>query len=163
MSLRKGTFALIVVVIVLLILTGCAPGDYRWDQDITPGSEAGFWAGIWHGLIIIITFIISLFTDKVGIYELNNTGWPYNLGFIIGLLISLGGGSQGMKIKKKRRKAKKFNWDEIAEKVEEKVRTGIKAWLDDTGKEEKGKEWQEIAEKIEEKIKKVLREWTEKE
>lgn len=163
MILRKGTFPLIIVVVVLLILTGCAPGNYRWDQNVTTGSEAGFWAGIWHGLIIIITFIISLFTDKVGIYELNNTGWPYNLGFIIGLLISLGGGFKSFKTGKKRRKAKKFDWDGISEKVEEKVHIGIKAWLDDVVKEEKGKEWKEIAEKIEEKIKRVLREWAEKE
>jgi hypothetical protein len=42
------------------------------------------------------------------------------------------------------------------------VRTGIKAWLDETDKKEKEKEWEEIAKKVEEKIKKALKEWAEK-
>ena len=52
---------------------------------------AGFWAGLWHGIILWITFIISLFNSKVGIYEKNNTGSGYNFGFILGASISLGG------------------------------------------------------------------------
>ncbi len=156
---KKYIFALIFVMLAVLTLAGCAPGNIRWDQDVTPGNEAGFWAGIWHGLIIIITFIISLFTDRVGIYELTNNGWRYNLGFIVGLLISMGGGFKGAK-RRKRRKARKRDWNEIAERVEEKVHSGIKSWLDEHPKEEK--DWDEIAEKIEEKIKRVLREWAEK-
>jgi hypothetical protein len=31
------------------------------------------------------------------LYEINNTGWPYNLGFIIGLNISIGGMFSGGK------------------------------------------------------------------
>jgi hypothetical protein len=160
---RKIIIASVLVVLILLLLTSCAPGNYRWNQEITPGSKAGFWPGIWHGLIIIISFIISLFTDKIGIYELNNTGWSYNLGFIIGLFISLGGGFKSIKRRKRRQTVKKYAWDEIAEKVEEKVHAGIKAWLDDTRKEEKADEWKEIGEKIEEKIKRILKEWAEKE
>ena len=51
-------------------------------------------------------------------------------------------------------------WEEIAEKVGEKVHAGIKSWLDEHRKEEK--DWDEIADKVEEKIKKVLRDWAEK-
>ncbi len=63
-----------------------------------------------------------------------------------------------MKISKIRRK----EWDKIGNEVEEKVRRGIKAWLDETDKKEKEKEWEEIAKKVEEKIKKALKEWAEK-
>ena len=156
---KKYIFALIFVMLAVLMFSSCAPGDIRWNQDAAPGNEAGFWAGIWHGLIIIITFIISLFTDKVRIYELNNTGWPYNLGFIIGLMISLGGAFRGSKRRKKRR-ARKQEWSEIAIKIEEKVHAGIKSWMDEHRKEEK--DWDEIADKIEQKIKRVLRDWAEK-
>jgi hypothetical protein len=156
---KKYIFALIFVMLAVFMLTSCAPGNIRWDQDVTPGNEAGFWAGIWHGLIIIITFIISLFTDKVRIYELNNSGWPYNLGFIIGLCISLGGGFKSAK-RRKKRKARQHDWNEIAGKIEEKVHAGIKSWLDEHQKEEK--DWDEIADKIEEKIKRILRDWAEK-
>jgi len=148
------------ILVVALMFLSCAPGNERWDQEINPSNMAGFWAGIWHGLIIVITFIVSLFTKEVGLYEINNTGWPYNLGFLIGLFISIGG---GIRAKKRRRKVRKRDWDKIGEKIEEKVHTGIKAWLDETGKEEKEKEWDEIAKKIEEKIKKALKEWAEKE
>ncbi len=78
--------------LIAWVLLSCAPGNARWNQEITPGNKAGFWAGLWHGLIIVITFIISLFNKTVRIYEGNNTGWPYNLGYLIGLFFSVGGG-----------------------------------------------------------------------
>ena len=137
----------------------CAPGNDRWDQEINPGHKAGFWAGIWHGLLIIITFIISLFTREVGLYEVSNTGWPYNLGFLIGLMISLGGLFRQTRVKQKIRKKE---WERIGVEVEEKVRAGIKSWLDEADKGKKEKEWEEIGKKIEEKIKKALKEWAEK-
>jgi hypothetical protein len=74
----------------ILILTSCAAGNERFDMD-----PAGFWAGLWHGLISLVTFIISLFNSDVAIYEVNNSGWPYNLGFILGIMIFYGGSSKG--------------------------------------------------------------------
>ena len=57
-----------------------------------PGAPpAGFLAGLWHGLICPITFIISLFNPGVGIYEQNNNGAMYNLGFVIGIASTFGG------------------------------------------------------------------------
>lgn len=79
---------MLAILAIVLILTGCAAGNHRWDQTINPGHKAGFWAGLWHGLIIIVAFVVSLFTSTVGIYEVNNSGWPYNLGFILGLCFS---------------------------------------------------------------------------
>ena len=58
-----------------------------------PGAiVAGFWGGVWHGLIAPITFIVSLFNPDVNIYETNNNGRWYEFGFLIGLSSSLGGG-----------------------------------------------------------------------
>lgn len=94
MSEKKRYLFIALFVVVTLMLLNCAPNNYRWDQEINPGHLAGFWAGVWHGFIIVITFIISLFNKKVGIYEVNNTGWPYNLGFLIGIFISVGRGFQ---------------------------------------------------------------------
>lgn len=146
------------VLIIALVLISCAPGNERWDQEINPGHNAGFWAGIWHGLIIIITFIISLFTRHVGIYEVSNTGWPYNIGFIIGLMISLGGAFRSTH---KKYRMKKKDWDRFGDRIEERVRKGIKSWLDEADKDKKDKEWEEIAIRIEEKIKEALKEWAE--
>jgi hypothetical protein len=54
-------------------------------------KPAGFWAGWWHGSILPVTFVISLFKPGVGIYETNNNGAWYNLGFLLGASSSLGG------------------------------------------------------------------------
>ena len=56
-------------------------------------QPAGFFAGLWHGMILPITFIISIFNPNVGIYETNNTGALYNFGFILGVSASFGGGA----------------------------------------------------------------------
>lgn len=57
-----------------------------------PGAvPTAFLAGLWHGLILPITFIVSLFNMNVRIYESNNSGRWYDFGFIIGASCSLGG------------------------------------------------------------------------
>jgi len=76
-------------ILVAIIFTSCAPGNVEFDID-----PAGFWMGLWHGFISFFTFIISLFTNDVGIYEVNNSGWPYNLGFILGIMIFYGGSTK---------------------------------------------------------------------
>ncbi|MEO0076648.1 MAG: hypothetical protein ABIK19_03150 [candidate division WOR-3 bacterium] len=145
---------LLLALILIIIFLSCAPGNYRWNPKIEGSRPANFWAGLWHGLIVIITFIVSLFTKEVGIYETNNVGWAYNLGYIIGLMASVGGGIRYTRM----RRAKKYEWD----KIEEKIREGIKSWLDESENEAKKKEWEEIGKKIEEKIKRKLKEWAEK-
>jgi hypothetical protein len=58
-----------------------------------PGAmPAGFWAGLWHGLISPITFLVSLLSPNVRIYETNNRGRWYDFGFIIGVSAAFGGG-----------------------------------------------------------------------
>ncbi|UCG92014.1 MAG: hypothetical protein JSV97_13320 [candidate division WOR-3 bacterium] len=163
MALNRRYVVVGLVILVAFLFLNCAPGNERWNQEINPGHLAGFWAGIWHGLIIIITFIVSLFTREVGVYELSNNGWPYNLGFLIGLCFSFLAPWRWKPWRWGRKwHPKKHEWEEIGAKVEETVRAGLKAWVDETKKEEKEKEWEEIAEKIEKKIKKALKEWAEK-
>ena len=59
-----------------------------------PGAEpAGFWVGLWHGIIMPLAFIGSLFNPDVGIYETNNNGGWYNFGFVIGASGSSGSGA----------------------------------------------------------------------
>jgi hypothetical protein len=144
---------LAVLILATLTIAGCAPGPTRWVDH-----PAGFWAGLWHGFIIVITFIISLFTDSVQIYARNNTGGWYDFGFVLGVMIMLGG-SGGRKWKKRWKKEREKEWEKIGARVEEKVRQGIKCWLDE--EQERDKDWEEIGKKIEEKIKRELRNWAE--
>ena len=58
------------------------------NQD---GKIAGFWQGVWHGIIAPFAFVVSLFKENVGIYETHNNGRWYNFGFIFGLMIVFGG------------------------------------------------------------------------
>jgi len=162
MKRMQKHIAILGLVIFLFMTISCAPGNKRFDE-----KPAGFWAGLWHGFIIVITFVISLFTDSVHMYEVNNSGGWYNFGFLLGAMIALGG-SGGAYKKKKKKSHKQKEWEEICTKVEEKVRKGIKDWVDEPEEkgveesEEKKKEWEEIGRKVEEKIKRELRKWAEK-
>ncbi|MCF4120392.1 hypothetical protein L1785_05315 [Antribacter sp. KLBMP9083] len=84
----------IVLAVCLLALAACAPGVNEAVDVPAPGGErpAGFWLGVWHGFIVLVTFVISLFTDSVSIYEVHNTGGWYDVGFLLGLGVSIGGG-----------------------------------------------------------------------
>jgi len=51
-----------------------------------PGAKAaGFWGGLWHGIIAPITFVVSLLVNGVSIYETNNNGRWYEFGFMLGM------------------------------------------------------------------------------
>ena len=82
---------LLPLLLVILLLSSCA--DAAVVDACVTGEPAGFWKGLWHGLILIISFIISLFRDDVAVYAAHNTGALYDLGFILGILI-MGGGSE---------------------------------------------------------------------
>ena len=69
--------------IVLLTLSGCADAvNLTTAATMTP---VGFWYGMWHGMILPISFMVSLFDSDVAIYApYNNGGW-YNFGFVCGI------------------------------------------------------------------------------
>jgi hypothetical protein len=76
-----------------LVLAACVPGAN--DVAAASGQElAGFWLGLWHGVITPVTFVISLFNDNVNLYEVHNNGNWYNFGFVLGLSIVFGSGSR---------------------------------------------------------------------
>ena len=80
-------------VLALLTLSACAAGPNAMVD--TGPDPAGFWLGLWQGLISPITFLISLFTSEVNIYEVQNNGNWYDFGFMLGVAMALGGGAGG--------------------------------------------------------------------
>lgn len=58
------------------------------------GPPANFWLGLWQGLIVFPSFIASWFDNNIVLYQVNNNGFWYNLGYVIGLIV-LGAGSGG--------------------------------------------------------------------
>jgi hypothetical protein len=151
---REIIFTVIALVVVAVLVFGCAPGNDRWGQTKPPPTAAGFWAGVWHGFIIVVTFIVSLFTDEVGLYEVNNRGWQYDLGFVLGIFISMGWVAR---IGRKKRWWKKAGWDEISGKVSESVEKAVENALRSRQGWEGGSE--EFIDRIEERIRRVMREW----
>lgn len=90
--------------VVVLLLAACAAGgnEYVGTVGATRGT-VGFWWGLWHGLIAPVTFIVSLFTRTVGIYDVHNNGGWYDFGFLLGLSMVLGGGPAGRSARRRRR------------------------------------------------------------
>ncbi len=89
----KKAVALLCFALFCLLLASCAPGPNA--QVNTPdvhGIVAGFWRGLWHGIIAPITFIVSLFNHSIQMYDVHNNGGWYNFGFLFGLTTIWGGG-----------------------------------------------------------------------
>jgi hypothetical protein len=85
-----------VAIACLFLLAACAAGANPEVGTAPPGGYvAGFWAGAWHGIIAPVTFVISLFTDDVNLYEVHNNGNWYDFGFVLGAGILFGGGGVG--------------------------------------------------------------------
>ncbi|HSL25246.1 MAG TPA: hypothetical protein VLA54_03120 [Acidimicrobiia bacterium] len=92
----KPIRAILLVLLLALLLGACAAGANPALGGATEdGVVAGFWLGLWHGIIAPVTFIISLFTDNVNLYEVHNNGNWYDFGFVLGAGVLFGGGSLG--------------------------------------------------------------------
>ena len=99
----RRTALLLAVILLGLVVTACAPGE---NLAVTGDGGAGFWLGLWHGIIAPLTFLISLFTDGVNVYEVNNNGNWYDFGFVLGAGILFGGGSGGSSRRRSKRRAR---------------------------------------------------------
>jgi len=100
--MKKLLLLVSITTLVMLLLTGCTAGtNPSIDMSDAEGNTAGFWSGLWHGLISPVTFIISLFSDNVNVYEVYNNGNWYDFGFMLGICIIFGGGARGSKRKYK--------------------------------------------------------------
>lgn len=101
--MKKAGLGFLALVVVLL-LAGCVPGVNELSNTPDPqGTIAGFGRGLWHGFISPVTFIISLFTKNVQMYDVHNNGGWYNFGFILGAMVIFGGGGRGSRHGRKNR------------------------------------------------------------
>lgn len=151
MNRRKTLATVLLAVALLFVLNACAPGNARWDAEF--GAPANFWAGLWHGLIIVITFIVSLFTDTVNIYEVNNVGWGYDIGFLLGCMISLGGAIRGGTHRRRREK----DWDKVGRQIGDSIREGLQNCRVERKETEPDVDWDELGRRIEERVREELK------
>jgi len=101
----KKTVFILILLSLTLILSACAagPNELRNTAD-EDGEVAGFWMGLWHGLISPISFIISLFSKNVYVFEVHNNGGWYTFGFLLGASSVFGGSGGGAACRKKRKR-----------------------------------------------------------
>ena len=65
-----------------------APGpNPELNKPGAGGHVAGILLGLWHGIISPVTLLISFLNSNVQMYEVHNDGGPYNLGFLLGLIV----------------------------------------------------------------------------
>lgn len=99
----KKIFGFVLITVLLASLAACGPGSSveldKTDSEMlftTPGPNpeigqpaesgkvAGLGTGLWHGLISVVTLVISFINPETQMYEVHNTGSLYNLGFLLG-------------------------------------------------------------------------------
>ncbi len=90
---------LLIFALILLFLTACT-AEMHEVKECLPSEPKGFLWGLWHGIIAPVTFVISLFTDALGVYDINNNGGWYDFGFLLGIGAFTSGANQAGKNKK---------------------------------------------------------------
>jgi len=75
---------------VLATLAACATQPVEAEAAGPPG----FLYGLFHGFILLFAFVGTFFTDYA-VYAYPNAGWPYDLGFLIGVMVFFGGAGGG--------------------------------------------------------------------
>jgi len=85
--MKSKIVVIILALCVLLLLSSCLPGDGK----NTPDRKANFLTGIWHGWVAPISIIVGIFDHNIRVYETNNTGWWYDLGFYMAVISGFGG------------------------------------------------------------------------
>jgi len=87
---KKGMF-FIMLLLLVVVFSGCA--DVSSVCPAPTDHVYGFWGGLWHGIIVVWSWIGSLFSDNIAVYAVNNNGGWYDFGFVLGLGAFSGGAS----------------------------------------------------------------------
>jgi hypothetical protein len=99
---RSAGRHLALAVALLVVLAACAAPA---NTVAAPAGAhlAGFWTGLWHGIICPFTLVVSWFSDSVGVYDVQNDGGWYDFGFVLGASMIFGGGPGSGAARRRRR------------------------------------------------------------
>jgi hypothetical protein len=86
--MQRHVFTLAFILLAaLLLIPGCLPVNGGRSGD----ERAGFFTGVWHGWIAPVSVVLGIFDSTIRVYEVNNTGWWYDLGFYMAVISGFGG------------------------------------------------------------------------
>lgn len=75
---------IIYFIVFFALLIFCHPSAVDISECVDQTHLKGFWYGIAHGATSLALFIWGLFNDSIKIYDVNNNGSWYDLGFMLG-------------------------------------------------------------------------------
>lgn len=84
---------LAIILVAALALAACVATE---SANAVQPNAPGFLLGVWHGFIFPVSFILSLFVDKIDIYAVPNNGHFYDFGYFVGICF-LGVGARSSK------------------------------------------------------------------
>jgi hypothetical protein len=93
---RAATAAFLLAVVILF--SSCLPGDGKNNAE----KPANFLMGIWHGWVAPVSVIVGIFKGNIRVYEANNSGWWYDLGFYMAIISGFGGITLSRKARRER-------------------------------------------------------------
>ena len=102
MNKKKVLILGLMMILLMVALSGCVPGDGANSQ----AKLAGFFTGVWHGWIAPFSLIYSIFNRGIRIYEVFNTGILYDLGYYMAIISGFGGLTMSRKNQKNKNKNK---------------------------------------------------------
>lgn len=78
--------SIIISILLMLIFTFPKISQaFLVQSDYSYYESTGFFLGIWHGLLAPWSLITRWFISDIGMYSINNTGWFYDGGFLLGV------------------------------------------------------------------------------
>ena len=86
MKKKKQVMLVCLASLLMILLSGCVPGDGSYTDE----NRAGFFWGIWHGWLAPVSLIMGIFNNQLRVYETLNTGWWYDLGFYMAIISGFG-------------------------------------------------------------------------
>jgi hypothetical protein len=80
--MNKHFNIIILALLATLVLSSCT---FAGDSSTLTSGTPGFLMGIWHGIVAPYTLIVRFFLD-IKMYAVTNTGFGYDLGFLLGVI-----------------------------------------------------------------------------
>lgn len=82
----------LILLLIILVLIGSYTDDAFAYLTNYNYSQGGFWDGLWSGIISFATLPLSVwFPQDIHVYNSNNNGFSYNLGFFIPAISEVSG------------------------------------------------------------------------